>query len=111
MAAVINLFKIPLSPAPQQFEISLASKTYTVVCKWNDSPDAGWVLDFSDATTGDPIVFNVPLITGADLLAGLGYLGFEGELYVVTDGDDLTVPTYTNLGVESNLYFNTDVST
>lgn len=106
-----TIFTIPLSPPPQEFQISLADKDYTVTCKWNDSPDGGWVLDFSDANTGDPIVANVPLITGADILDGLQYLGFDGQLFVITDGDDFAVPTFTNLGVESNLYFATDITT
>jgi hypothetical protein len=48
------------------------------------------------------------LITGADCLSGLEYLGITGQLVVFTDGDELAVPTLENLGVESNLYFLTD---
>ena len=64
-------------------------------------------MDFVDAITNLPIVANVPLITGADCLKGLEYLGFKGKLFVFTDGDDTAVPTFENLGVESNLYFQT----
>lgn len=105
------LFAIPLTNVPQTFTISLANKNYVMTCKYNDSPDAGWVIDFADADTNLPIVANIPLITGADCLAGLEYLGFDGQLYIFTDGDDTAVPTLDNLGVESNLYFNTDVET
>lgn len=106
----MTTFKIPLSNVPQKFQISLAGKEYLMACKWNDSPDAGWVLDFDDSLTNLPIAYNVPLITGADVLAGLEYLGFNGSLFVFTDGDDFAVPTLLNLGVESNLYFQTELT-
>lgn len=101
----MSLFKIPVTNAPQSFQISLAGKDYTCTCRWNDAEDAGWILDFSDAETSTPIVANIPLVTGVNLLDGLDYLGFGGKLYVKTDGDDFAVPTYENLGVESFLYF------
>ena len=102
-------FLIPLTNIPQTFAIALGGKEYNMTCRWNDSPDAGWVLDFADALTNTPIVANIPLITGADCLEGLEYLGFNGQLIVFTDGDDTAVPTLDNLGVESNLYFQTDL--
>jgi len=104
-------FLVPLQNIPQQFTISLANKQYLMTCRWNDADDAGWVLDFVDSVTDVPIASNIPLITGADCLAGLEYLGFEGQLIVFTDGNPNAVPTLINLGVESNLYFETDVVT
>ena len=105
----MSLFKIPLSNVPQTFQISLAGKDYNMTCRWNSATEGGWVLDFSDAETAEPIVANIPLVTGVDLLDGLGYLGFGGRLYVYTDGDELAVPTLENLGTESNLYFETEL--
>lgn len=102
-------FTIPLVNVPQQFQISLAGKEYVMTCKWNDSIDAGWAVDFSDAITEEPIVANIPLVTGVDLLRGLEYLGFQGSLFILTDGNQFSVPTLDNLGIESNLYFQTDV--
>jgi hypothetical protein len=98
-------FLVPVQNTPQKFEISLAGKDYTMTCRWNDADEGGWVLDFADATTGLPIAANIPLITGADCLSGLDYLGFGGKLVVYTDGNQFAVPTLENLGVESNLYF------
>lgn len=106
----MTTFILPVTNIPQTFDIALAGKEYLMTCKWNDAVEGGWVLDFVDAVTNESIVSNVPLITGADCLAGLGYLGFEGNLVVFTDGDDVAVPTLLNLGVESNLYFLTDVA-
>lgn len=105
----MTVFLIPLVNNPQTFGITLADTDYTMTCKWNDAPDAGWVLDFTNATTGEVVVCNIPLITGVDLLDGLEYLGFQGNLIVYTDGDQTAVPTLDNLGVEANLYFSTDV--
>jgi len=105
----MSTFLLPVENVPQTFEISLANKNYLVTCKWNDSDQAGWVLDFVDGETNESIVAGIPLITGADLLSGLEYLGFEGQLFVYTDGDETAVPTLQDLGIESNLYFVTDV--
>lgn len=101
----MNTFIIPLVSIPQQFQLVLAGITYLVTCKWNNSPDAGWCLDFDNPNTNESIVHNIPLITGADLLQGLGYLGLGVSLFVYTDTDTFAVPTFTNLGTDSNLYF------
>ncbi len=106
----MSVFIIQLANIPQVFQISLAGIDYLMTCRWNDAADAGWVLDFSDQVTNTPIVANIPMITGADLLSGLEYLGFNGNLFVYTDGDEDAVPTLQDLGVESNLYFVTDVA-
>ena len=103
-------FLIPLTNNPQTFNIALAGVNYTMTSKWNDADDGGWVLDIVNADTNEPVVFNVPLITGLDCLEGLSYLGIDGQLVVYTDGDQNAVPTFENLGVESNLYFLTDAA-
>ncbi len=105
-----NNYLIPLVNIPQSFLISLAGKSYLMTCKWNDAPEAGWVADFADGITNEPIVANLPLVTGTDILDGLEYLGFQGSLFVLTDGNQFAVPTLSNLGNESNLYFQTDVA-
>lgn len=104
-----STFKVPVTNIPQTFEISLAGVTYLMTIKWNDAFEAGWEMDFVDAITNVPIVAGIPLVTGVDCLAGLEYLGFNGQLIVYTDGDDTAVPTLENLGVESNLYFLTEI--
>lgn len=106
----MTTFLLPLSNIPQTFELQLAGVNYLFTCKWNDAEEAGWVLDISDSDSGNPLAMNVPLITGADCLSGLEYLGIQGELVVFTDGNETAVPTLENLGVESNLYFQTDVA-
>lgn len=106
----MTTFIIPLLAIPQVFGITLAGVNYTMTCRWNAAADAGWVIDLADADTNTPIVVNVPLIVGADCLAGLEYLGINGQMIVYTDGNQFAVPTLDNLGVESNLYFLTDVA-
>lgn len=106
----MTTFLLPLQNIPQKFNIVLAGVPYTLTCKWNDSQDSGWVIDIADGLTSLPIVANIPLITGANLLEGLDYLGINGKLIVFTDGNDFAVPTLENLGVESNLYFLTGVT-
>lgn len=106
----MNIFVLPVKNIPQVFEIALAGMNYIVTCRWNDAVDAGWTLDIANADTAEPIAANIPLITGCDCLKGLEYLGINGQLIVYTDGDENAVPTLSNLGVESNLYFATDVA-
>ena len=82
-------FLIPLTNVPQTFQIVLAGVTYLMTSKWNDDDEGGWVLDISDEND-TPLACNIPLITGADCLSGLEYLGIQGELYVNTSGADST---------------------
>lgn len=103
----VNNYLIPFVNTPQQFNIDLAGTIYQLTCKWNDAPDAGWVLDIADFQ-GNPMACNLPLITGDDILDGLSYLGIGGSLYVLTNGaSPFDVPTFSNLGVDSNVYFQT----
>ncbi len=106
----MTTFILPLINIPQSFDIALGGVNYVMTCRWNDAADAGWVIDLADSDSGLPIVANVPLITGADCLEGLAYLGINGQMVVFTDGDELAPPTLDNLGTESNLYFLTDAA-
>ncbi|MGO9474226.1 MAG: phage baseplate plug protein [Rhodomicrobium sp.] len=99
-------YEIPLQPNAQTFTIPLAGVTYDMTLHWCDSNQT-WVLDIADAN-GDALVQGIPLVTGADLLAQYGYLGFGGALECQTDDDSYAVPTYGNLGQTSHLYFLTN---
>jgi len=101
------IFLVPLTAAPQEFQIGLNGVNYILTLKWNDSFDGGWEFDLSYSDTNEQIIGSAPFIAGADILDGLGYLGIGGNLYVYTDGNPDEVPTYTNLGIDSNLYFAT----
>lgn len=105
----MSIFQIPLTNNPQSFQIALGGVEYLMTCRFNDADDAGWLIDIADLNTSLPIIANIPLVTGINLLAGLQYLGINGVLFVYTDGSPTAVPTFDNLGVESNLYFQTDV--
>lgn len=102
-------YLIPLENIPQQFTIDLGGTTYTLTSKWNDQAQS-WYLDILDQNQ-NPIACGIPFITGADLLAGLEYLGIEGSLLVYTDGDASAVPTLDNLGSDCNLYYQSTVAT
>ncbi len=99
-------YLIPLVNVPQRFTIDLAGVTYTLTSKWNDIAQC-WYLDIEDADQ-NPVAMGLPFVTGADLLVGLEYLGIDGSLVVYTNGDEAAIPTQTNLGGDSNLYFQTD---
>jgi hypothetical protein len=101
----VNWFLIPLVAQNQSFQISIAGVNYMLTVYWNDSAMGGWMFNLADADTDTPLIAGAPFITGANLLAGLEYLGIGGSLVVYTNGDATAVPSYTNLGTESNLYF------
>lgn len=127
-------YLVPLKPYAQQFTISLSGITYTLTLnfralpEWTetgndegivetggnsipfsiDTDDGGWVLDIGDANN-NPIVQGIPLVTGADLLAKYGYLGFIGQLWVQSlSGNPDTTPTYANLGTNGMLFYVTN---
>lgn len=100
----MNIYLIPLTNIPQTFVVTVGDQDLDLTFKWNDSQDAGWVMDIADDTTGLPIICGIPLITGADLLDQYDYLGIEGGLVVYTNGDPTAVPTLDNLGTDCNVY-------
>jgi len=102
-----QLYTIPLIATPQRFAITLGGRSLVLVNKWNES--AGWLIDFYDGLTDDPLIMAMPLVTGINLLGQLEYVGIPGALYVLTDGDLDAVPTQANLGTEANLYYVVDV--
>lgn len=101
-----QLFKIPLQPLPQRFDIELAGRALKMVCRWNPEMPA-WTLCLLDGVTEQPLVTCLPLVTGADLLAQYRYLGIPGSLFVYVDGGAETeeIPNLDTLGHEANLYY------
>lgn len=96
-------YEIPLSPKPQQLSISLSGQTYILRLTWC-WPAQAWALDVSDSA-GNALVSGVPLVTGADLLEQFEYLGVGGKLIVQSDASVDAVPTFTNLGLRSHLFY------
>lgn len=104
----MEIFLLPLTNIPQEFNINLNGRELIVICKWNDMPDGGWVVDLLDFITNESIIAGIPLVSGADLLDQYEYLELGGGLVVFTDGDQNAVPTLENLGIESNVYYITE---
>lgn len=103
MAAV----EIPIKPGSgQSLRVSLAGQTYDLTVRWNTF-SACWMLDAVLTSTGAALFSGVPLVTGADLLRQLGYLGIGGQLGVVSDQNADAVPTFASLGVQGHLIFQT----
>ena len=99
------MYEIPLTPEPQNFNISLAGIGYFLELLWNPSASA-WQLNLSSANR-TKIVSSIPLVTGSNLLEQLAYLGIGGSLFCSTDHDLTAPPTFDNLGVTGHLYFET----
>jgi hypothetical protein len=100
----MSLYKIPLSPNPQTFNINLADKEYRLTVRWNAAIEGGWQLDIATADRGEPILSGIPIVTGADLLGPYEYLGFGGSLVCYSGSSDLA-PTFDNLVAENELLF------
>ena len=95
------IYIIPLDNIPQQFTIDLAGVTYIITCRWNPE-GITWVLDIENEA--GPLVLNLPLVTGVNLLEQHGHI-IPGQLIAYTDGDEFTPPTLDNLGQAANLYY------
>ncbi|MEE3504830.1 hypothetical protein QN399_00885 [Pseudomonas sp. 10C3] len=100
-------FEIPMTPTPQTFVVSLSGVSYRLTAQWRNSEGAGWVLDIAD-NSGTPIIQGIPLVTGINLLDQYDYLGLGGVLWCQTTADPDAVPTFTNLGIDSHLYWFTE---
>jgi predicted Zn-dependent protease with MMP-like domain len=96
-------YVIPLMSAQQKIQIALGGVVYTLVVQWNTHAQC-WVVDIEDQN-GNPIVTGLALVTGCDLLGQYAYLNLGGSLICQTDYQTDVVPTYENLGTNSQLYF------
>ena len=100
---------VPLAAGvAQTVAVTLPSGTYKLRLIYSNAPDGngGWVLDIADAN-GNPLICGIPLVTGADLLAQYAYLGIGAIMFVATAGAPAAVPTYGDIGVASQLCFET----
>jgi hypothetical protein len=96
-------YEIPLQPEPQTLSVSLAVVTYKLTVKWNAYAQT-WILDIADQN-GAGLAQGLPFLPGQNLLAQYAYLGIGGSLVVQTNQDPYALPTATNLGTDSHLYF------
>jgi len=92
--------EIPLSPDNQQFSIAVNGVSYQLRSLWRDG--AGWIVDLMDAS-GAPVVSDIPLVTGANLLSQYAYLNLGFALVVICDDPGQDYPTKTDLGIKSHL--------
>lgn len=97
----MTIYTISLTNDNQQFNVILNDTSYNVTLQYNELQ--GWFINIADVNL-IPIISNIPLTTGLDLLLPFAYLNFGFQLFAITDGNDLP-PTYDNLGTQSNIYF------
>lgn len=97
-------YVIPLIAANQQVTVALGLDTYTLTVRFNDQQDPCWIMSIDDSD-GNRLLSGAPLVTGCDFLEQFEYLGIPGQLTVQTDHDPSAVPTYTDLGISSFLYY------
>ena len=102
-----QVFKIPLTNRPQQFEIELSGRSLLMTSKWNGQQSA-WEISIADSITNEPLVVCLPLVAGIDLLKQSEHIGIHGKLVCYTDGDQFAPPTLGNLGQEAALYYLVD---
>jgi hypothetical protein len=109
-----TIYEIPLSPQAQRVRVDIGAATYTLTLRWNQFM-AAWVMDIHDLND-IPLALRglngVPLVTGTDLLGQFRYLGIGGgvPMIAMTIGPGRSpdeVPSYTDLGIDSHLFFET----
>ena len=102
-----SVYEIPLSAAPQRFNVTLAGVQYqlqVVYCEV-DAATSNWTLELFTAA-GISITGVLPMVTGVDLLAQLAYLGLGFSLFVLSDGQlTFAIPTFDNLGGTCHLLY------
>ena len=104
----MEIYLLPFENTPQRFEIELEGRAFIVQCVWNGEIPA-WVVDFSDAETGEALFCGQPLVAGVDILAQhRAVTGLKGQIFIYTNGDENAAPTFENLGAESNAYLVTE---
>lgn len=102
----MSAYPLPVSATAQSFFVQLANVPYQLTLRWNSFASC-WILDIADVDSV-PLVQGIPVVTGTDLLAPYGYLGIQGGIIALTEGNPDAVPTFTNLGVGGDLFFVTD---
>lgn len=97
--------QLPLTNRPEIFTCEVGGVQYTITTRWN-TIGRYWSLDLADANTNTPMINDLPIVGGVDLLAQHGFMGFEVVLACLTDGtrDPYAQPTADNLGVTSFVY-------
>lgn len=98
-------FKIPLNPFPETFSISISNVEYTGMTRWNAVQQC-WVVSLMD-TNDVPILQNLPLIPGVNLVDQFDYLGLGVALQALLDYDPSVPVPYASLGTTGNLYVET----
>jgi hypothetical protein len=101
---MVTVSEIPLSPTPQRFNAALAGVVYQFTLYWVEKVAQSWQIDISDSA-GTLLIAGVPLLPGADILAQHKWLNFPGELWVLCDYNEQAAPLFTDLGINSHLYF------
>lgn len=96
-------YEVPLSAAPQRFQIQMGGAAYSILVTWNVF-SACWLLSLATAD-GVDILTSIPLQPGVDLLAQHAYLGVPGQLWVQSDGDLNKTPDFDTLGTSGHLYY------
>lgn len=97
------IFEIPLASTCETFLTSLNGRQYRLRVTWC-APGQMWVLDVENSD-GTKIVEGMAMVTGADLLEQYAYLDITGQLIVQSDDEPFRMPTFTDLGSNSHLYY------
>ena len=96
-------YKLPLINKSQRLTVQLGAETYILTVDWNALVNL-WFVGIYDSGSS-PLLLNIPLVAGADLLAPQETVGIPGKLLALQDGNGFLPPSYSDLGVTSNVYF------
>ena len=98
----MSLYEFPTGPSARTYGVDLLGTRYQLLYTFS-SENNTWMLDISDIYN-TPIVTSIPLVTGADLLDTLGYLGIGGKLVAAMD-TGVSPPGFSTMGTLGHLYF------
>lgn len=97
-----QVLELPLNPYPETFSVTISNVAYNGRTLWN-VPLQTWVMSLEDSSN-NPIISNIPLIPGVDLLQQFKYLNLGVMLQASVDHDASAVPSYAGLGSTGHLY-------
>jgi len=96
-------FEMNCNANNQRFGITLNGIQYRLQIVWRTFSQC-WVMSILNLD-GTPVISEIPLVAGANLLEQYQHLGFGGELYAFNVDNPEIPPSFSSLGSEGKLFW------
>ena len=97
-----SIYRVPLNPFAEQFQIEINGTNYLIRTHWNEAIKR-WTIDLG--TSGEHwLICNMAMVAGVDLLAQHAHLGLGFKMLVQVDGDSAADVGAEGFGDGSELF-------